>query len=215
MVSWRTIDPAVKWSHKWVARSPIDGAPVVMRRAQFATQADQVAFLRQLVGAYRSVHTITALARDIVFRQYHCRPKAKLSHAVSIARWVQQNITYVNEGEETFQTPLATLRFGYGDCDCISVLIASLCESIGIPCQLVAVAWADPLPLFGRRSVGAWLKVFGPETFRHIFACALVGAGGKTRRVPLDATLDQPVERLTNPVLLAAARGVRPRTLVL
>ncbi len=205
----------MEWSDKWVARSPVDGQPVVMRRGQFGTQADQVAFLRQLVTAYRSLHTITALARDIVFRQYNCQPKKRLTHAVALGTWVQQNITYVNEGEETFQTPLATLRFGYGDCDCMTVLIASLAESIGIPCELVAVAWAEPLALFGRRSSGAWVTVFGPSTFRHIFPRALVRAGGKMRRVSLDATLDQPVEWLTNPVLLAAARGVRPRTLVL
>jgi Transglutaminase-like superfamily len=186
-----------------------------MRRAQFGSQAEQVGFLRQLVTAYRSLHTITALARDIVFRQHNCLPKRKLCHALAIGTWVQQNITYVNEGEETFQTPLATLRFRYGDCDCTTTLTASLLESIGIPCELVAVAWADPVRLFGRPVRGPWGKVFGRESFRHIFPRALVPDGGRIRRVPLDATLDHPIEMLTDPVALAAARGVRPRTLVL
>lgn len=199
---------------KWTARG-MDGKPVLMRRAEFSGQAEQVAFLRELVQAYRSLHTITALARDIVFRIYNCPPKRKLLHAVALADWVQKNITYVNEGEETFQTPLATLRFGYGDCDCMTTLLASLLEAVGIPCELVAVAWADPVRLFGRPVRGPWGRVFGASSFRHIFPRAVVAAGGQTRRVPLDPTLDQPVGRLTNPVTLAAARGVRPTTLVL
>ena len=198
-----------------MARSLFDGQPVVMRRAEFDSQQEQVAFLRQMVSAYRSTHTISSLARDIVFRQYQCRPKRRLAHAVALAHWVQQHITYVNEGEETFQTPLATLRQGYGDCDDLTTLIASLVESLGIPCELVAVAWAEPSPLFGRKVAAGWTKVFSEERYRHIFPRAVISGGGRVRRVPLDATLDQPVQLMTNPVLMAAARGVKPRTLVL
>lgn len=187
-----------------------------MARGDFASQPQQIGFLRRLVTAYRGVHTVWALARDIVFRQMQCQPKAKAQHALAIARWVQQNITYANEGDEQFQTPLATLRFKYGDCDDFTSLTAALVESLAIPCQLVAVAWADKLTLpFGQRSKGPWATVFGPETFRHIFPTALIPAGGRFVPMPLDSTLDQSVETLTNPVQLAIARGVMPRILVL
>jgi transglutaminase-like putative cysteine protease len=206
---------AVKWSHKWVARSPIDGLPVTMRRAQFDSQAEQIGFLRKLVTAYRSTHTISALARDIVFRQASCPPKKKGAHALAVAGWVQRNVTYVNEGEETFQTPLATLRFGYGDCDDLTTLIASLVESLGIPCELVALGWAERERLFGRPVAAGWANVLPTATYRHIFPRAVISSAGQVLRVPLDATLDQPVEWRTDPVALAASRGVKPTTLVL
>lgn len=189
-----------------------------MVRADFSSQAEQIRCLRKMVTAYRGVHSVWALARDIVFRQMQSQPKNKAQHALAIGRWIQANVTYANEGDEQFQTPLATLRFRYGDCDDFTTLTAALCESLAIPCQLVAVAWADPIKIAGagQPSRGPWAAVFGPSTFRHIFPLALVpAAGGAFVSIPLDSTLDLPIDYLTNPVQLAIARGIKPRLLVL
>jgi transglutaminase superfamily protein len=206
----------VHWLQRWRARSPIDGMPVSIGRAQFGSQAEQVAFLRQLVEGYKSTYTIAQLARDIVFRQRQCPPKKKACHALAIASWVQDNITYVNEGEETFQTPLHTLRVGYGDCDDFTTLIGAFLESLGIPVELVAVGWAgDELP-FGQKASGPWRTLFAQESFRHIFPRARISGPQGTRRLPLDATLSAPVSALTDPIELAKSMGVSsPRVLVL
>lgn len=191
----------------WRAADPLDGRKVTIRRKSFATQAEQVKYLRQMVAAYRGTQGIRSLARDVVFRVLQLPPKRRAAHAVGIASWVQGRITYVNEGDETFQTPIETLRSGYGDCDDFSTLIAALCESLGVPTELVALEWGGT-----RLPFGFWVG----GQFRHIFPRAIVpGPDGRPLRLPLDATLDQPVEALTDPVLIAVRRGVRPRTLVL
>lgn len=190
-----------------------------MRRGQFADQREQVEYLRQMINAYRSTYSIIELARDIVFRQSQCKPKQKACHAVALAGWVQRNVTYVNEGEEQFQTPLHTLRAGYGDCDDFSTLIGALVEAVGIPSKLVAVAWGKPgqaNPVaFGQRVAGWWRGLFKNEQFRHIFPRAVVATRAGIRGIPLDATLDQPVEQLTDPIAMLRARGLTPTMLVL
>lgn len=203
-------------THRWVETSPIDGLPVEMRRAEFATQGEQVRFLRELVKQYRGLHTISALARDVTFRQMNAPLKNKAAQAVAVADWVQQMVSYVNEGDETFQTPLATLRFRWGDCDDFTTLIASLLESMGIPVELVAIGWPEPQRLFGSPITARWVAVLPRMMFRHIFPRAVVPVdGGRVVRVPLDATLDAPVSWLTDPIELARSRGVTPTTLVL
>jgi len=57
--------------------------------------------------------------------------------------WVKQHIRYVNDvrGVETLATPKATLEVAAGDCDDMSVLLASLLESIGHPTRFVALGF--------------------------------------------------------------------------
>jgi Transglutaminase-like superfamily len=197
-------------SDVWRGPSPLDGAPVEVERREFSNQAEQVKYLRDMIETYKGTYTIHALARDIVFRQSNCRPKAKLCHAIALATWVQQNITYCNEGIETFQTPLHTLRLKYGDCDDFSTLIGALVESVGVPVELVSLAWAAPT------RTTPYGQVVNKMSFRHIFPRAIVpGPKGETIRVPLDATLDQPVEWISDPILIAYERGLKPSTLVL
>lgn len=59
--------------------------------------------------------------------------------------WVKQHIRYVNDvrGVETLATPKATLEVAAGDCDDMSVLVASLLESIGHPTRFVALGFGD------------------------------------------------------------------------
>lgn len=172
------------------------GAGLRVRRIRTKTQEDHVAFLRKMVDAWKGNQLIRDKALDIVFRQGGCAPKDKRAHAMEIGRWAQRSITYVNDGGEQFQTPTRTLTHRFGDCDDFSTLIASLCESIGIRCQLAAIEWAGQ--------------------FRHIFPRALVpGPGGGQVLLPLDATLNRPIDALTDPVQIAIRRGDRPRVFAL
>lgn len=169
--------------------------PVRVRRLMFGSQAEQIGFLRAMVDRYKGNQLIREKACQIVFNWAGCPPKAKLCHAVAIARWVQTHITYVNEGEETFQSPVRTLTWRHGDCDDFSTLIGALCESIGVHVELVGVHWRDQ--------------------FRHIFARAVVPTAAGLRRIPLDATLDADVRRLPNPIAISIRRGDQPSTLSL
>jgi hypothetical protein len=164
---------------KWTAN--IAGRPGSIFRVDFPNQEAQVTYLDGVVKQYRGAQTIRDKAMDIVFNEYHCQPRALACHAAAIGDWVQKNIRYVNEGTETFATPIQTLRLGYEDCDGHSCLIRSLCESLGIVTQFCALKWDGG--------------------YQHIYARALVPIGGKKRWLPLDSTLTEPIG--TNPLIRA------------
>ena len=159
------------------------GGVVTTRRGKFRTQADQIRYLRQMVKEYRGSATVRALARDIVFRQYNVEPRNEVGYALAIGSWVQANVTYVRELPEEFQTPTATIQMGYGDCDDFAVLTCALLEALGIESELVALEWDTP----------------NGRGFGHIFARANV----RGMRVSLDATLELPIETMTDPVRMA------------
>lgn len=173
--------------------SSATGATVATRRVRFGSQPEQIVFLRGMVEQYRETYQINARARDVAFRQRGALPKDQIGQAIAIGSWVQDTITYVNELPERFQTPTTTIAEGYGDCDDMATLIASMCESIGIATELVGMEWGEG----------------DLRSFRHIFARAVVPTGGRVVRVPLDATLNAPVDGRQDPIRIALARGVR------
>lgn len=174
-----------------VAPGDVSGHSGWRSQVMFNSQEEQIAFLRKMVDRYKGNDLIAEKARHIVFDESHCPPKDKLCHVTAIARWVQKNVIYVNEGVETFQSPVRTLTYRRGDCDDFTTLIASLIESIGIPSQLVGVEWKGSM--------------------RHIFPRALIDG----KRVPLDATLNEDVGLYTNPIDISIARGDQPKVLAL
>jgi transglutaminase-like putative cysteine protease len=173
--------------------SSVTGATVTTRKVRFASQPEQILWLRGMVNSYREVYLIRSRARDIAFRQRVADPRDQIAQAVAIASWVQDNITYVQELPETFQTPTTTVSEGYGDCDDFSTLIASMCESIGIMTELVGMEWGKGASRY----------------YRHIFPRAVVVRDGMVYRVPLDATLTNPVDGTQDPIRIALAKGVR------
>jgi len=188
-----------------VEHSEANGAFVTSRKAKFQSQPAAIVFLRTMVDEYRGVYAIRARARDIVFRQRGCRPKDQIGQAIALGQWVQDNITYVMEMPETFQTPTTTVAESYGDCDDFSTLIASMCESIGIPCELVGMEWGSQ---FG--DLGILARLFDQSRYyRHIFPRAVVNVGGRVIRIPLDATLSAPLDGRQDPIRIALAQGVR------
>lgn len=69
-------------------------------------------------------------------------PKAFSDQVVELFRFVQKRIRYVHDVREveTLQDPAYTLTEGQGDCDDMSMLLASMLESIGHPTRFVALA---------------------------------------------------------------------------
>ena len=159
------------------------GDEVSQRVVRVRGQPDQICMLRDMVNEYRNLYAIRARARDIVYRQWPTAPKDKKSQAIAIGRWVQDNISYIEEKPEVFQTPTHTVATGYGDCDDFVTLIGSLLEAIGIDSELVGLHWRGE--------------------YRHIFPRAVMPWG---ERVPLDATLNAPIDYLTDPIKLAQDR---------
>jgi hypothetical protein len=157
----------------------------------FPDQEAQIKFLRTMVDRYKGMEVVHETAIAIVFTDGGCAAKDKMCHALKIGEWVQRNIKYVNEGVETFQSPLRTLQYRFGDCDDFASLTCTLLESIGIPSQLVGLQWRG--------------------SFRHIFARAIVNG----RIYPLDGTLDEPIADFTDPVMISTRRGDNPRVLAL
>jgi transglutaminase superfamily protein len=174
-----------------VAPGDVSGRSGYRSQVMFPSQEDQIAWLRAMVDRYKGNSLIAEKARHIVFDESGCPAKDKMCQATAIGRWVQKNVIYVNEGVETFQSPVRTLTYRRGDCDDFATLIASLLESIGIPSQLVGVEWAGSM--------------------RHIFPRAIING----KRVPLDATLNEDVGLYTNPIDISIARGDHPKVLAL
>lgn len=106
--------------------------------------ADILAYLDALKSAYGANPAIRAAALDIVRTT---RNDDQTAHLGRLAKFVRQNVVYVADpiNLEFIQTPdkllLEIARTGraHGDCDCHVLLFASLCESLGIPCQIAAV----------------------------------------------------------------------------
>ena len=59
--------------------------------------------------------------------------------------FVQSHIRYTQDitSVETLQTPVATLQFGYGDCDDMCTLLCALLESIGHHTRFVACSFEN------------------------------------------------------------------------
>ena len=61
----------------------------------------------------------------------------------SVFQWVRDHIEFRGEHGETLQSPEATINLQAGDCDCQSVLMAALLESLGFETDFKTVALRD------------------------------------------------------------------------
>jgi transglutaminase-like putative cysteine protease len=102
--------------------------------------------------------TATAAAKDWV------------GELAALFYWVRENIRYSLDPNdlETIQGAEQTLSLGYGDCDDIAILLATLCECAGHPCCFVALAF------------------YPPGDFSHVVVIA--SAAGESEWICLDAT---------------------------
>lgn len=150
---------------------------------EFEDIDEELRFLRNMIGEWRGAPQIRNLALEII-RAYGCRSRDKKCQAVAIGTWVQDNIYYVHELPERFQTPGETLRIRSGDCDDHTTLCCSLLESVGVNSRMVCM-----------QINGLW---------SHIFAAAVMKGGAL---LPLDSTMRYPVQNSISPVAHALERG--------
>lgn len=180
------------------AVGPVTGDRVVTRTVRFSSVEEEIRFLRAQIDAYRGHPAIRETATEVVFREGGCPPRRPRMHAICLAEWVQDRITYVHERPELLQTPLRTMRTGFGDCDDFVQLEGALMESIGIPVSVVGMKMAEPI------GPGRW----APPRWKHVFLEAVIRVFPTgMERIPLDATLTSPVRELTDPRALALADG--------
>lgn len=98
--------------------------------------AGRVAAIRQIVDTYSSDPRYRWLATEII-RKAGAEPRDHPAQAAALLAYVQHAAYYVNERDEQLQAPHVTLKRKSGDCDDLAILYATLCQSIGIPCQFV------------------------------------------------------------------------------
>lgn len=160
-----------------------NGRPVRSLLVSFKDMKDIANFLRQGVLVYRHNPIVRRAAIDAI-TENGAREKDKLGQAVAIATWTKQNIYYIHEPDEVFQTPENTLRERSGDCDDFTWLQCAMMESVGIPSKMNLM-----------RIGGQW---------KHIYPSMMVGP----RNVALDATLDVWPNEFPSPTAIAKEQGV-------
>lgn len=102
-----------------------------------------------------------------------CKTKDFKCEAKSLFEYVRDKVKWIRDvkGFETLQYPHRTLEFGGGDCDDLSILLATLAVAIGIPAAFKAIA-ANPT----RKS-----------QFSHVYV--LLDPFGNGKWVPADPTV--------------------------
>jgi transglutaminase-like putative cysteine protease len=76
----------------------------------------------------------------------------------AIQRWVQDNVGFIFEGQETFPSSLQTVLDGVGDCDDHTLLVIALCSALDYEVTAEAFPAADPAHVAARvLTHGDWL----------------------------------------------------------
>lgn len=97
---------------------------------------EKLRVIRRIIHQYGRDPRIATQAVKIV-KEAGVAPRDYLGQQKALLKWVQQNIYYVNEPGERLQSPLYTLKVGYGDCDDMVIVLASFLESMRFPWKLV------------------------------------------------------------------------------
>jgi hypothetical protein len=123
----------------------------------------RIAILRRIALAGGRDPRVATVAIGIL-RDNGVKPRDYVNQARALLKFVQHRIYYANEPGERLQDPAYTLRVGYGDCDDMALLLASLCESIRLPWRFV---------ISGRRGsrVVRWVEgtPYSPARWAHIY----------------------------------------------
>lgn len=130
--------------------------------------AQTIAQMRQLVDEALRDPSIIRLATDIVrsvpaFDDY--------AETNALYEWVRRNIRFTKDpvNKEKLYPPAELLKIRAGDCDDISMLLATLVMAVGYPARLMTVA-ASPS---------------SPEQFSHVYMEAEIPAGSG-QWIPMD-----------------------------
>jgi len=96
----------------------------------------KLAVIRKIVEQYGRDPRVTTTAIRIL-REEGIQPREYKKQAKAFLEWVQTNLYYVNEPGERLQSPLYTLKVGYGDCDDLAIVLCSFFEAVRLPWKLV------------------------------------------------------------------------------
>jgi len=138
-------------------------------------------------GALPTARLIAQLARDgskdfyvrqkaiDIFRQYRVRPKDRLGEVQALFEWVRRHVRYTRDiwQVETLHTARRMIELRAGDCDDMSILLASLLLSTGHPVRLVLAGYHPARP----------------HAYSHIYPEVNV----RGRWIALDTTLPHPM----------------------
>jgi hypothetical protein len=116
---------------------PLD-EPKVYHLPQWDVRDDRekLSVIRQIVEQYGRDPRVTTLALNILQDNgVHAREYKKMAKV--FLKWVQTQLFYINEPGERLQSPLYTLKVGYGDCDDLAIVLCSFFEAVRLPWKLV------------------------------------------------------------------------------
>ena len=88
----------------------------------------RIAVLREIAMRGGRDPRIATLCVNI-FKAQKVVPRDYKGQAQALLKWVQKNIYYINEPSERLQDPNYTIKVGYGDCDDMAILLASMFEA--------------------------------------------------------------------------------------
>ena len=108
-----------------------------------------------------------------IFRKAGAAPRAYISQASALLKFIHQHIYYANEPGERLQDPFYTLKVGYGDCDDLAILLGALYESVRLPWRFVLsgkrgkkiVRWVEGTPYIPAQWSHIYIRV-GVPPFR-------------------------------------------------
>jgi transglutaminase-like putative cysteine protease len=101
--------------------------------------------LRSALWAFVLKHTGTPALMDWVsklIQSFNIKERDEYGLAEAIQKYSQEKIKYFRENPERFVAPLTTIKWGIGDCDDKSILIATVLRSFKIPVRLVFIVYS-------------------------------------------------------------------------
>jgi len=140
----------------------------------YAGTKKTVDYIVQLIRGGAKDFCVRQQAIDILIRT-RVRPKDYLGEIQTLFEWVKNNVRYTRDIHhvELLHSARRMLELRAGDCDDMTILLASMIKSIGHPVRLVLVG-------FNPRN---------KKLFSHIY----LEAHCKGLWIPLDATMDRPM----------------------
>ena len=126
--------------------------------------AKRIAVLREISMRGGRDPRIATIAVNIL-KSASVPPRSYKKQAQALLKWVQTNIYYINEPSERLQDPAYTLKVGYGDCDDMAILLASLFEACRLEWRFVlsgkvkgkTTRWIEGTPL---PKNGKWAHIY-------------------------------------------------------
>jgi len=94
--------------------------------------------IRELINKYQSDSAIRKVAAEIT---RNCSTGDSVCEVSAIFNFVVTQIKYMGDPQKRdyFSNPLETLKLRIGDCDCKSILLATILESVGHETQVVLI----------------------------------------------------------------------------